>query len=299
VFDAGHGPAAGPGWEENAGGPNAGARTYDVQIIATRQRSATLAFFGFAELGDDGEVFEGGDVALDFAVGGQFAEEAAHDLAAAGFGKSFGEADVVGTGEGADFLGDPLAQFVFQFAGGLVAGLKRYEGRDGLAFEIVGATYDCGFSDFGVCDEGRFDFHGTETVSADIDDIIDAPHQPEIAIGIHARTVAGEVAAGYVGPVGLLEALGIAVDGASHGRPRFPDDEKASATGGDGMEVAVLIGPRNDFRLNTEEGARGGARLGGNGARNGRNHDGPGLSLPPGIDDGAAIVADLFAVPHP
>ena len=45
-----------------------------------------LSFFGFAELGDYGEVFEGGGVALDFAVGGQLAQQAAHDLAAAGLG---------------------------------------------------------------------------------------------------------------------------------------------------------------------------------------------------------------------
>jgi hypothetical protein len=63
-----------------------------------------LPFFGFAEFGDYGEVFEGGGVAFDFAVGGEFAEQAAHDFAAAGFGQSFSEADVVGTGEGADLL---------------------------------------------------------------------------------------------------------------------------------------------------------------------------------------------------
>ena len=61
-------------------------------------------FFGFAEFGDYGEVFEGGGVALDFAVSGEFAEEAAHDFAASGFGQGFSEADVVGTGKRADFF---------------------------------------------------------------------------------------------------------------------------------------------------------------------------------------------------
>ena len=31
----------------------------------------------------------------------------------------------------------------------------------------------------------------------------------------------------------------------------------------------------------------------------GRDHDGAGLRLPPGVDNGAAVVADLLAVPHP
>ena len=73
----------------------------------------------FFQLGDHAEVFQRGGVALDIAAGGQFTEQAAHDFAAAGFGQRVGEADVVGSGERADFLGDPLAQFFFQFAGGL------------------------------------------------------------------------------------------------------------------------------------------------------------------------------------
>ena len=40
----------------------------------TRLRSS---FFGFAEFGDYGEVFESGRVALDFAMGGKFAKQAA------------------------------------------------------------------------------------------------------------------------------------------------------------------------------------------------------------------------------
>ena len=79
----------------------------------------TSTFFGFAEFGDDGEVFEGGGVALDFAVGGELAQQAAHDFAAAGFGQGFGEANVVGAGERADFFRDPLAEFVFEFFAGL------------------------------------------------------------------------------------------------------------------------------------------------------------------------------------
>jgi hypothetical protein len=57
------------------------------------------AFLGFAELGDDSEVFERGDVAFDFAVGGEVAKKTAHDFAAAGFGQSFSEANIVWPGE--------------------------------------------------------------------------------------------------------------------------------------------------------------------------------------------------------
>ena len=53
------------------------------------------------------------------------------------------------------------------------------------------------------------------------------------------------------------------------------------------------------FRLNAEERPRGRAGLGGRGAGQRRDEDGAGFGLPPGIDDGAAVVADLLAIPHP
>ena len=113
---------------------------------------------------------------------------------------------------------------------GLVAGFERDEGGDGLAFEIVGTADDRGFGDFGVGDERGLDFHGAEAVAADVDDVVDAAHEPEVAVGVLARAVAGEVAAGNVGPVGLLVALGVAVDGAGHGGPGLADDEQAAAS---------------------------------------------------------------------
>ncbi len=71
-------------------------------------------FFLLAQFGDDAEVFEGGDVAFDLAVGRHLAQQAAHDLAGAGFGQGIGEADVVRTGEGSNFFGDPGAQFFLE-----------------------------------------------------------------------------------------------------------------------------------------------------------------------------------------
>jgi hypothetical protein len=61
-------------------------------------------------------------------------EEAAHDFAGAGFGEGFGEADVVGFGDGADFFGDLLAEFVAEGGVGGDAGFDGDEGDEGLAF---------------------------------------------------------------------------------------------------------------------------------------------------------------------
>ena len=55
----------------------------------------------------------------------------------------------------------------------------------------------------------------------------------------------------------------------------------------------------NNLRHNSRKGSRGRAGLGGNRTRNGAQHHGAGLGLPPCIDDGTAVLADLLAIPHP
>ena len=187
----------------------------------------------------------------------------------------------------------------FSSSTGLVAALERDEGGDGLALEVVGAADDGGFGDLGMGDERRLDFHGAEAVAADVDDVVDAAHEPEVAVGVHARAVAGEVAAGDVGPIGLAVALGIAVDGAGHGGPGLADDEQAAVAGGDGVEVALASGCVTTSGWMPKKGRVAEPGLVGDGAGDGRDHDGAGLGLPPGVDDGAAVVADLLAVPHP
>ncbi len=59
----------------------------------------SLSFFRLAQLRDNGKVFKGGGIALDFAAGRQLPQQAAHDFAAAGLGQRLGEADVIGTGQ--------------------------------------------------------------------------------------------------------------------------------------------------------------------------------------------------------
>ena len=64
---------------------------------------------------------------------GQFAQQAAHDFAAAGFGQRVGEADVVGLGQRADLFATHLRSSSFSSWRGLVPALERDERRDGLA----------------------------------------------------------------------------------------------------------------------------------------------------------------------
>ena len=60
-------------------------------------------------------------------------------------GKRIGEADIVGLGQRADFFRHPLAQFFFQFAGGLRPCFEGDERGDGLSLEIVGTSHHRSF----------------------------------------------------------------------------------------------------------------------------------------------------------
>ena len=79
------------------------------------------------------------------------------------------------------------------------------------------------------------DFHGAEAVAADVHDVVDAAEDPEVAVFVAARGVAGEVDAWDALPILLLVALGIAPEGARHARPGPADDEEAFAIGSTGL----------------------------------------------------------------
>ncbi len=131
-------------------------------------------------------------------------------------------------------------------------------------------------------------------MAADVDDVVHASHDPEVAVFVFAGAVAGEVDPGNLRPVLAFVAFGIAVDVAQHPGPRTLDHEEATGTERDRFAVEC-----DNVGHNPREGLGRGTRLGRNRAGNGRDHDLPGFRLPPGIDDRAAVVSDDFAIPHP
>src|SRR5262249_44479840 len=113
-------------------------------------------------------------------------------------------------------------------------------------------------------------------------------------VGVAARAVAGEVDARHLAPVLLRVALGIAVDGAEHTGPRLGDDEIAALVRSERLTLAVA-----DLRNDPGKRQGGGSGLRRHRARERRDHDAAGLRLPPGVDDGTALLADDAVVPHP
>ena len=227
-------------------------------VAASKIREIFVSFLIVgAEFGQHGEVFQSGGVAFDFVAGGDLFEEAAHDFAGAGFGKGVGKANLVGFGDGADFLADVVAQGFLEFGACLGGAFEGDEGGEGLAFERIGFADDGGFGHVFVANQGAFDFGGADAVAGDVENVVNASHNPEIAVFILAATVAGKVAAGDFAPIGLAESLGIAPDAAKHAGPRFADDEFASGVCGNGVALVV-----DNFGEDAKEGQGGGAGFG-------------------------------------
>ena len=82
-------------------------------------------------------------------------------------------------------------------------------------------------------------------MARDVDHIINATHDPEVAIGIPACTIPGKIEVRAIGrpdvlPIALAETLGIAMHGAHHSGP-----------GGTHREVSAFIGATAvAFRIN-------------------------------------------------
>ena len=67
--------------------------------------------------------------------------------------------------------------------------------RRRLALEVIGPADDGSFGDGRMADQGALDFGGADAVAGDVEHVVDAADDPEIAVLVAARAVAGEIAA--------------------------------------------------------------------------------------------------------
>ena len=86
----------------------------------------------------------------------------------------------------------------------------------------------------------------------------------------------------------------VAVDAAQHGRPGLVEDQVAAGPLGDLLTFAV-----HNLGRDARERPVCRPRLECGDSRQGADHDHAGLRLPPGVDDGHAVAADVLAIPQP
>ncbi len=77
-------------------------------------------------------------------------------------------------------------------------------------------------------------------MTGDVHHVVDAPEQPEVAVGVDARAVTGEVDVAVLRPVRLPVALVVSVDAAQHPRPRPFQHEIAAAARADLLACLVV-----------------------------------------------------------
>src|SRR5438270_2141662 len=111
-------------------------------------------------------------------------------------------------------------------------------------------------------------------MAGNINNVIHATHDPEVAVFIFAGTVAGEIHARNLRPVLLHVAVGIAVNGTQHSWPGLLENQKSTGASRDWFAVHG-----DDLGHYTGERLRSGTRFGCNCAGYGRNHDVTGLGL--------------------
>ena len=196
-------------------------------------------------------------------------------------------------GERADLLADVLFELLPEFVGGLGV-FDGDEHGDRLALELVRPADRGRLGHGGMGDKGRLDLDRRKPVARDVEHVVDAAHDPVVAVAVAACVVAGEVLALNFRPIDFLVTLVVSPDATQHAGPWVGDGEHAALVDADFL--AALIDDLGDHPRQRLGAA---SRLGGDGAGQGRHHDAPRFGLPPRVDDRAALRTDLLVVPHP
>src|SRR5205085_10751391 len=103
------------------------------------------------------------------------------------------EEDVIRTGNGADLFRNEVPQLVAKLRALIESFPERDECSQCLPLELVCLSNHCGFSHRRMLNERRFYFHRPDSMTGDVDHIVYAAEDPEVAIGVALCAVAGEV----------------------------------------------------------------------------------------------------------
>src|SRR5258708_31384565 len=158
----------------------------------------------------------------------------------------------------------------------------------------MGSANHCRLATVRMIDRRAFVFRCPEPVPRHIEDIIDAPNDPKIAVFIAPRAVAGEIIAFKFAPILLSITDLVAVNSAQHRRPGPANDQLAAYIRSDFPPFLI-----NNSWIDSKEWKCCAARFRCNCARQGSNHDRSCFGLPPRIDNRTTPAADIFVIPHP
>src|SRR5918994_392181 len=108
--------------------------------------------------------------------------------------------------------------------------MSRSSRRMILPERVLGRSPDqmIRLGDLRVRDDRRLDLGRGQTMARDVDHVVDASDDPEVAVGVLARGVADQVRLlAEAREVRLDEAVLVAIQGAQHPRPRLAEGQQA------------------------------------------------------------------------
>src|SRR6266487_6360986 len=237
-------------------------------------------FFLRSQLLKNRKILQSRNIVSHCAAGGNLTQQAPHDLAGSGLWEGIGKADFIRPGERADLLGNVLAKFLLEAVGSRASAFKGHESNDCRSLQIVRPGNNRGLSDSFMRHQGTFNFGRAQTMTRDINHVINPAHDPEVTVLVFPRAVAGEINTFDLRPVLFAITLVVTVDRAQHSRPRLLDNEVTALIRADGF---TITGHHISFNAGKRFCRR--ARLRRSRSGDGSNHDAASLSLPPGVDD--------------
>src|SRR5829696_236736 len=131
-----------------------------------------------------------------FPVLGNITEQPAHDLARTGLGQLLDHHDLARLGNRANLLCNMGTQLLDNLNSARTGiGSQDHERYDRLSSHRIVRSDDCGLGDFRVRYQRRFDLCRGHPVPGHIHHVIDPTEQPDVAVLVFLRPIAGEIQA--------------------------------------------------------------------------------------------------------
>ncbi len=126
-------------------------------------------------------------------TGQDLSQNSSHNLSTSRLGQIWHDKNGLGSRKRTDALAHLKDEIFSELVIDLIAILNGHKGIDGLARELIAHPDHGRFCDGVVLDEGGFDFGSGETVTANVDDIVDSASDPVVTLVITARAVPREL----------------------------------------------------------------------------------------------------------
>ena len=120
-------------------------------------------------------------------------QDSAHNLTTSGFRQVGDDEDRLWCRKWTNALPDLENEVLLQLVIDLVSVLDGHECIDGLPGQFIIDTDDCGFCDRVVLNQGCFDFGGRETVTGDVDNIVDSAPDPIVPFMVTSSPITSEL----------------------------------------------------------------------------------------------------------